>query len=217
MNLLEAMQARHSVRQYTNQAIEPEKRQMLEQLIQDINEETGLHIQIFFDEPDCFDSMLAHYGKFSNVKNYICLVGKQSNALEETLGYYGEKIVLQAQILGLRTCWVAMTHGKSKADIRKNEKQVCLLSLGYGETDGVAHKNKSLEQICKNSENAPEWFQNGVSAALLAPTAMNQQKFCFTWQDDGTVKLSRGMGFYSKTDLGIVKYHFELGSGRKLP
>lgn len=190
---------------------------MLEQLIQDINEEAGLHIQIFFDEPDCFNSMLAHYGKFSNVKNYICLVGKQSDALEETLGYYGEKIVLQAQMMGLRTCWVAMTHGKSKADIRKNEKQVCLLSLGYGETDGIAHQNKPLERVCKNSENAPEWFLNGVNAALLAPTAMNQQKFCFTWQDDGTVKLSRGMGFYSKTDLGIVKYHFELGSGRKLP
>ena len=190
---------------------------MLEQLIQDVNEEAGLHIQIFFDEPDCFNSMLAHYGKFSNVKNYICLVGKQSDALEETLGYYGEKIVLQAQMMGLRTCWVAMTHGKSKADIRKNEKQVCLLSLGYGETDGVAHQNKPLERVCKNSENAPEWFLNGVNAALLAPTAMNQQKFCFIWQDDGTVKLSRGMGFYSKTDLGIVKYHFELGSGRKLP
>ena len=217
MNMLEAMQIRHSVRQYTDQAIEPEKRQMLEQLIQDINEEAGLHIQIFFDEPDCFNSMLAHYGKFSNVKNYICLVGKQSDALEETLGYYGEKIVLQAQMMGLRTCWVAMTHGKSKADIRKNEKQVCLLSLGYGETDGIAHQNKPLERVCKNSENAPEWFLNGVNAALLAPTAMNQQKFCFTWQDDGTVKLSRGMGFYSKTDLGIVKYHFELGSGRKLP
>lgn len=217
MNMLEAMQTRHSVRQYTDQVIEPEKRQMLEQLIQDINEEAGLHIQIFFDEPDCFNSMLAHYGKFSNVKNYICLVGKQSDALEETLGYYGEKIVLQAQMMGLRTCWVAMTHGKSKADIRKNEKQVCLLSLGYGETDGVAHQNKPLERVCKNSENAPEWFLNGVNAALLAPTAMNQQKFCFTWQDDDTVKLSRGMGFYSKTDLGIVKYHFELGSGRKLP
>lgn len=217
MNMLEAMQTRHSVRQYTDQAIEPEKRQMLEQLIQDINAETGLHIQIFFDEPECFNSMLAHYGKFSNVKNYICLVGKQSDALEETLGYYGEKIVLQAQMMDLRTCWVAMTHGKSKADIRKNEKQVCLLSLGYGETDGVAHQNKPLERVCKNSENAPEWFLNGVNAALLAPTAMNQQKFCFTWQDDGTVKLSRGMGFYSKTDSGIVKYHFELGSGRKLP
>lgn len=61
MNMLEAMQTRHSVRQYTDQAIEPEKRQMLEQLIQDINEDAGLHIQIFFDEPDCFNRTKNRY------------------------------------------------------------------------------------------------------------------------------------------------------------
>ena len=58
----------------------------------------------------------------------------------------------------------------------------------------------------------PEWFRRGVQAALLAPTAMNQQKFTFTLQGD-TVSAKAGTGFYSKVDLGIAKYHFEIGAG----
>ena len=52
----------------------------------------------------------------------------------------------------------------------------------------------------------------GVEAALLAPTAMNQQKFVFSLKED-RVSIKPGLGFYSKVDLGIVKYHFELGAG----
>ena len=61
--------------------------------------------------------MMAHYGKFDGVHNYIALVGKKSSTLDETLGCYGEQLVLKAQEIGLNTCWVAMTHGKSKAQI----------------------------------------------------------------------------------------------------
>ena len=43
---------------------------------------------------------------------------------------------------------------------------------------------------------------------------MNQQKFKFALED-GAVAASAGMGFYSKIDLGIAKYHFEVGAGRE--
>ena len=216
MEILELMKQRHSVRQYTDRVIEAEKRSALDNLIQEINGNTGLHIQIFYEEPKCFNSMMAHYGKFTGVKNYIALVGKKSVSVEETLGYYGEQIVLKAQELGLNTCWVAMTHGKSKAEISKDEKQVCLISLGYGASSGIPHKNKSLSDVCNYSAEMPEWFLSGMEAALLAPTAMNQQKFFFELRADSTVKATCGRGFYTKLDLGIVKYHFEMGSGRKI-
>ena len=216
MEMSKIMKQRHSVRQYTDRAIEPEKRKVLDTLAADINRESGLHIQILYDEPKCFDSMMAHYGKFSGVQNYIALVGPKSDTLDEALGYYGEQLVLKAQELGLNTCWVAMTHGKSRAVIGTGEKQVCLISLGYGCTSGAEHKNKSLPEVCNHQDGMPQWFLNGVNAALLAPTAMNQQKFFFTLQPDGTVKATCGKGFYTKLDLGIVKYHFEVGSGRKL-
>lgn len=215
MEILEIMKQRHSVRQYSEQPIEQEKRSVLDALVEEINHETDMHIQIIYDEPECFDSFLAHYGKFTGVRNYIALVGKKSAKLDETLGYYGEKLVLKAQELGLNTCWVALSHGKSKAVVNKGEKQLCLISLGYGTTQGVEHKNKPLQEVCNYSEQLPDWFLAGVNAALLAPTAINQQKFRFELQPDGNVKASCGSGFYTKLDLGIAKYHFEAVSGKK--
>lgn len=215
MERMEIMRQRHSVRQYTAQPIEPDKRSVLDSLVQEINQKTGLHIQMIYDDPKCFDSFMAHYGKFTSVHNYIALVGKKSAELEEMLGYYGEELVLKAQELGLNTCWVALTHGKSKASIDKGEKMVCLISVGYGLTQGVAHKNKPMEALCNCSGQMPAWFLEGMHAALLAPTAMNQQKFHFALQADGTVKASCGSGFYTKLDLGIVKYHFESVTGKK--
>ena len=215
MELLEIMQKRHSVRQYTDRAIEQEKRAVLDALTQKINRKAGLSIQIIYDEPNCFDSFMAHYGKFTGVRNYIALIGKKSLKLDETLGYYGEELVLKAQELGLNTCWVALTHGKSKATVRKGEKEVCLIALGYGVTQGAEHKSKPMQTLCTCAGPMPKWFQSGMNAAMLAPTAMNQQKFCFALLPDGTVKATCGKGFYTKLDLGIVKYHFEVTSGKK--
>lgn len=215
MEILEIMKQRHSVRQYTEQSIEQEKRSALNALVKKINQEADLHIQVIYDDPKCFDSFMAHYGKFTGVRSYIALIGKKSPKLDETLGYYGEKLVLEAQGLGLNTCWVALTHGKSKAVVNKGEKLVCLISIGYGTTQGVEHKNKPLQELCNYSEQMPDWFLDGMSAALLAPTAMNQQKFHFELLPDGNVKARCGSGFYTKLDLGIVKYHFEVVSGKK--
>lgn len=215
MEVMEIMKQRHSVRQYTEKPIEAEKRSILDQLVREANQEADLHIQIIYDEQKCFDSFMAHYGKFSGVQNYIALVGKKSSKLDEKLGYYGEKLVLKAQELGLNTCWVAMTHGKSRAEVLKGERLVCLISLGYGKTQGVAHKSKPMQSLCRVSGQMPQWFQKGMEAAMLAPTAMNQQKFCFELGPDGAVIGTCGTGFYTKLDLGIVKYHFEVGSGKK--
>lgn len=215
MELLEIMRQRHSVRRYTDRPVEQEKRDILDTLANEINQKAGLHIQIIYDDPKCFDSFMAHYGKFSGVGNYIALVGKKSPKPDEKLGYYGEELVLKAQELGLNTCWVALTHGKSKAIINKGEKQVCLIALGYGATQGTEHTSKAIAELCNFTEPMPEWFMNGMNAALLAPTAMNQQKFRFELLPDGNVKASCGSGFYTKLDLGIVKYHFESVTGKK--
>ncbi len=217
MDILEAMQARHSVRQYDGKRkIEASKRDILNDEIRKINDESGLNIQIFYDEPKCFDSMMAHYGKFAGVENYIALVGKKGDKLDELCGYYGERLVLLAQTLGLNTCWVAMTHGKSASEIRDGEKEVCLISIGYGMTQGSLHKSKPIESLSKADGKMPEWFKKGMEAVMLAPTAMNQQKFIFELHGDYVSAAVSGFGFYSKVDLGIVKYHFEAVTGKKV-
>lgn len=212
MEILEIMKNRHSVRQYKNQTIEESKRAELNSYIEEVNKESNLSIQIFYDEPKCFDSFMAHYGKFVNVKNYIAIVGNKTD--QEKAGYYGEKIVLKCQEMGLNTCWVAMTHGKSQAKVKKGQKQLILISLGYGETQGVAHKSKSIEEL-GHADKETEWFKTGMEAVSLAPTAVNQQKFLFELKDDIVRAKSLG-GFYSQIDLGIAKYHFEAVTGHEV-
>lgn len=215
MDILQAIKERHSVRAYTGQKIEGEVRLELEAAIRECNEESGLHIKAFYDEPQGFKSMMAHYGKFRNVNNYIVLAGEKEPELEEKCGYYGEKIVLRAQQLGLNTCWVAMTYNKRrvKHQVDVGDKLCVVISVGYGENQGVPHKGKTMDDVVVTKGNMPDWFRNGVEAALLAPTAINQQKFVIGIIGGKPVIRISGRGFYTKVDLGIVKYHFEAASG----
>lgn len=205
------------MRAYTDKKIEGEVLFALENKIAEINGESGLNVQLVLNEEKAFGDRMAHYGKFSGVKNYIAMVGKKGADLSEKVGYYGQKLVLFAQTLGLNTCWVALTYKKVKTayKIEEGEKLALVIAIGYGATQGVPHKSKSINAVSNAGEDSPEWFVKGVRAALLAPTAMNQQKFFFTLKG-GEVTAKPGLGFYAKVDLGIAKYQFELGSGVKL-
>lgn len=213
--MIDLIKQRHSVRQYKDEKIEEVKRKELNDYIAEINAESGLNIQACFDEKEAFDAFMARYGKFENVKNYVVLIGKKG--ADEKIGYYGEKIVLKVQELGLNSCWVALTYSKKKTKVTRNkgEKIYCTLAIGYGKHRGVQHKCKSIENVSNYLSEMPEWFKNGVESALLAPTAMNQQKFKFIY-DNGVVDAKAGVGFYTKIDLGIAKCHFEIGANKKI-
>lgn len=212
---MELIRRRHSVRQYLDKPIPADIRKQLDDFAGELNETSGLHIQIMYDEPECFSSRMAHYGKFENANNYIAMVGMKADDLDERCGYYGELLVLKAQELGLNTCWVALTHGKSRAVVGDGEKEVIIISLGYGKSQGSDRKSKSADDVSSDHADAPAWYQNGLKAALLAPTAVNQQKFRFE-RDGDTVRATAGkIGTCLKIDLGIVKCHFEIGAGRE--
>lgn len=217
MDLIEAIASRHSVRHYSDKAIETEKLEHLQQLVDEYNEQSGLHIQLITNEPRSFgESMWAKYGKFSGVTNYFAMIGMKSDSLSETVGYYGEKLVLEAQRLALNTCWVGLSYKKisSVLSINNGEKLVCVISVGYGADQGVDHKRKAPDKVSKtNVKTAPQWYKQGVACALLAPTAINQQKFKFELKPGNKVAAKASFGPYSKVDLGIVKYHFEIGAG----
>lgn len=214
--LIKAMKDRHSVRSYSERLIEGEVREKLQAFIENCNEESGLNIQLILNEKKAFGNFLAHYGMFSGVQNYIALVGKNNDELAEKCGYYGEKIVLAAQALGLNTCWAAATYKKVKTAYQVNdgEKLLMVIAVGYGTKPGRAHKNKLMEKLCQMDADAPKWFKDGMGAALMAPTAVNQQKFYFT-RSGNAVTAKAGKGPCTETNLGIVKYHFELGAGKE--
>lgn len=222
---LDTLKARHSVRAYTDQPLNLEQVSALQAEIDACNKEGNLAIKLVTDDPAAFDSAMAHYGKFTGVRNYIILAGPKAADLEVRCGYYGERIALLAQDLGLNTCWVALTFKKRyvKTLVEKGNQLVVVLALGYGETQGVEHHNKDIDQVSMDvpgSGGAPDWFYRGVKAALLAPTATNQQSFKLVYTDkideNGkpyVVAKNEG-GFFSKVDLGIVKLHFEIGAGK---
>lgn len=217
---MDTIRARHSVRSYTSEPISASDRAALEAQIERGNAEGKLHMKLVCNDTQAFDSTMAHYGKFSGVENFVILAGPAASDLEERCGYYGEQVALLAQDLGLNTCWVAMTFKKRyvKKMLAAGDKMPVVLALGHGATQGIAHTNKLSEaDACGDYASAPAWFKQGIEAALLAPTAMNQQSFKFELAGERNgkpaVKASSKGGFYSKVDLGIVKYHFEVGAG----
>lgn len=212
--MIDDMRNRHAVRSYRDDAVEIDKLDVLKDALCECNKVPELNFQMITDEPNAFDGFMAHYGKFSGVRNYIGLIAKKGS--DEKVGYYGEKIVLLAQSLGLNTCWVAMTFNKKKTPfkIESGEKFYIAIPFGYGTTQGVAHKSKTLEELSETNGAIPDWFRSGMEAVILAPTAMNQQKFCFKLEN-GVVTAEKKFGPCSVIDLGIVKYHFEIGSGKE--
>lgn len=216
MDLQQAIRERHSVRQYQDKPLADEAAAALAGELEASNREGGLHLQLVRDEPRAFEGFMARYGKFSGVRNYIALVGPKAEDTEEKCGYYGERLVLLAQQLGLNTCWVGLTYSKIKDAFRveNGEKLYAVIALGYGANQGVPHKSKRMGEVVEAAGPLPDWFKQGMEAVLLAPTAVNQQKFVFALKG-GTVSARAGKGFYTRMDLGIAKYHFELGAGRE--
>ena len=218
MTIMEAIDARHSVRAYKDMAIPQEVRDRLDAFVSSCNDESGLNITIAYDDTEGFDSRLAHYGSFSNVRNYVILKGSKRADFDFACGYYGEKIVLYAQQLGLNTCWTALTFNKKKVKelVPAGEALCMVIALGYGETQGHEHKSKSMFDVIEVKGGMPEWFVAGVESALKAPTAMNQQKFCFMLENDEPSVRVKGLGTFTKVDLGIVAYHFEAATGKRV-
>lgn len=218
MTILDAIKTRHAVRKYADKPIETAKVATLRSEIESLNAESGLNIQLVLDEPKCFSTGMWKYGQFSGVKNYFVMAGPKGKETEEKIGYYGETLVLLAQTLGLNTCWVGLTYKKIPGTytLRDGDIVHCVISLGYGTIPGVQHPLKPVEQFYESEGLPPKWFQDGMKAVMLAPTAVNQQKFKFILHEGNKVevKTSFSMVGYTNIDLGIVKYHFEVGAGK---
>ena len=216
MTELQAIRARHSVRKYLDKPIEPKTLLLLQEQIDRVNAEFGLHVQYIPEENGVFSGIASKVCGWSGVPGYIAMVGTADDDLDELCGYAGERLVLYVQTVGLNSCWAGIFRRKNcTAVIREGEKLALVIAVGYGVNSGHPRRSKRIEDVT-DVKDMPAWFKDGVEAALLAPTARNQQKFFFTLDGDRPVARVTGSAPFSKLDLGIVKYHFELASGRKI-
>lgn len=216
MTELQAIRERHSVRAYQKKSVEPQLAQALKERIGELNEKYDLHMQYIEPAGGVFSAFTNKFTGFRDVPAYIAMIGKREEGIEERCGYVGEQLVLYARTLGLDTCWAGMFKRRQvTAEIGEGEKLVLVIAVGYGMDHGHPRRSKQTADVT-DVQDMPEWFEKGIEAALLAPTAVNQQKFFFTLEGDiPSVKVSAN-GPFVKLDLGIVKYHFEIGSGRKV-
>lgn len=204
---------RHSVRKYSDDRIDGEVLEKLNRKIGELNDSSGLKIQLMLDEPSAFSNLLTRM-TFKNARNYFAMIGPESDDVYEKIGYHGEDLVLYAQSLGLNTCWAMMCSKKAlKKKLDDGDVYPIGISVGYGAEQGEPHKNRPVSEVA-DIEDAPDWFVKGVESAMLAPTGMNAQRFRFE-RDGNKVSLTGGNGVLKRIDLGIVKFHFECGAGKE--
>lgn len=218
MSEIDAIKERHSVRNYEAKKIEADKVEKIRARIDELNKEGNLHLQFMEDAGKTYNKLFNKVAGLGSAPSVIACVGIDDETLEQRVGYYGEKLVLFIQELGLNTCWAGTFNEKNiGAEVGDGEKLVISIAVGYGKDKGKPHKSKSPEQVIEAKGDRPYWFNKGVDMALLAPTAINQQKFTIRLNEDESVDFVDKGGIFSQVDLGIVRCHFEIGAEKSFP
>ncbi|MCQ2079396.1 MAG: nitroreductase [archaeon] len=214
MQILELMKERHSVRKYKPVPLPEDVVDVLERRIGEINSESGLDVRLVLDDPKSFSVLGTRLTGFSNVPAYIAMVGSESEDLNEKVGYHGEQLVILAQSLGLNSCWAAMCSKRHVSQhLGEGQRMVIGIAIGYGAEQGRPHRNKPIEKLA-DMDGAPEWFRRGMDCVLLAPSGLNRQPFHFSLKEGKVLATCKGEGM-ARIDLGIARYHFEIGAGRE--
>ena len=214
MDLKEAMQKRHMVRKYIDKSLPDDLINRINERISMNNEKHKLSMKLMINNNKGVNSIMKLI-MAKGVNNFIILAGDNSENLDERLGYSGADIMLYAQTLGLNTWWVGWTFNRSVSQYVENKKVTGIIAIGYGESQGKPHKSKMVEDVSKyNGTVIPSWFISGVDGALLAPTALNKQDFMIIG-DGNKVKIECDNGIFTGSNVGLIKYHFELGAGKE--
>lgn len=218
MTELEALKARHSVKHYHDTALTPADRAALHDLLARVNAESGLALQLIEDEPQVFRTFASAATGLISARHYFAMVGPRGADLERQIGYWGQSVVLHAQMLGLRTNWTGGSRRLrlSTASVAPGQKLVIVIAVGYGHNDGKSRSTRPVEELAivpDGWSEVPQWFHAAMEAAQLAPTGFNRQKFVIELREDGYCD-ARATSRMPQTDidLGIVMKNFEIGA-----
>ena len=218
MITVETIRERHSVREYDGKPLSRAEFDALGAVVEECARESGLDIQLVGDNPEVFN-VIARFGLIRECRTHVAFVVDDAKAgdvaADEAIGYWGQKIVLAAQDMGLNTCWCALcSRKKSRAVVAPGEKIRLIIAVGHGKTQGFSRKTKSVEALSSvECVKAPAWFAAAMEAAQLAPTAMNNQNFKITLFSDGkTVRIDAPQSGLNVIDEGIVRCNFEIAA-----
>lgn len=218
MITVETIRERHSVREYDGKPLARAEFDALGAVVEECARESGLDIQLVGDNPEVFN-VIARFGLIRECRTHVAFVVDDAKAgdvaADEAIGYWGQRIVLAAQDMGLNTCWCALcSRKKSRAVVTPEKKIRLVIAVGHGKTQGFSRKTKSVEALSSvECAKGPAWFAEAMEAAQLAPTAMNNQNFKITLLSDGkTVRIDAPQSGLNVIDEGIVRCNFEIAA-----
>lgn len=224
MTYPEAILRRVSNRKYTAEPLSDSEIAQLNKAIDQCNRAGGLRFRLITDCPEAV-STVKSYGLFSGVRAFVALVGLADDPhMAEKCGYYGEQFILAATAMGLGTCWVGGTYDRSAClPYAKEGEVLCgVIPVGHvSEEQGVGEKlirsvlrrkSKSVEELSVGLADAPDYFRAGMEAVQRAPSACNFQPVCIHYENGVISAHLTEHKDFSMVDLGIAKYHFEIGA-----
>ena len=221
MITVETIRERHSVREYDGKPLAQAEFDALGAVVEECARESGLDIQLVGDNPEVFN-VIVRFGLIRGCRTHVAFVVDDAKtgdttkaAVDEVIGYWGQKIVLAAQDMGLNTCWCALcSRKKSRAVVAPGKRVRLVIAVGHGKTQGFPRKTKSIGALSSvECAKAPAWFAAAMEAVQLAPTAMNNQNFKITLLSDGkTVRIEAPQSGLNVIDEGIVRRNFEIAA-----
>ena len=181
-----------------------------------------------------FKGIAGSYGKIKGATSFIAFIGKMERPyVQEQAGYTGEGIILEAEAMGLATCWVGGFFRpklvKSLTNIDEGERVLSVTPIGHATKllsfeeklmtgFGLTHRRKSLSHLVTglNKSEWPEWMKSALQSARLAPSAVNRQPWRFYVEPDSITisvnSLKWQYGLSKRLCCGIAMLHIEVAT-----
>ena len=239
-----AIEARTSRRKYLSKPLKEEKISTLEEQMKPLQEKLSssriIISQKGFD--DVIWTVVGSYGLITGAESYAVMIKDtdkgQFQADVET-GILGEALILAATAEKIDTCWVGgmfdVDQVLSNHELKDGEEIAAITPLGQAKdrltlTEKLAkkfagsHKRKSLTELCadrsadKELAEMPEWINEALRSARLAPSAVNRQPWRFKLRPAAekillhVADLEKEHGISPSLDCGIALLHLLLGA-----
>ena len=230
-----AIKTRRSRRTFNNIPVSPDSLSRLNMACTEFKPFPHARVVLVNESPKrLFKGVIGPYGKIRGAPAFVAFIGNMNNPnVQESVGYLGEGIILEAEAMHLATCWVGGFFRQEVVteiiDINESEKVLAITPVGYAVEHysmeerlmtgfGWTHRRKHISSMVTGLKETDwsEWINAALGAARLAPSATNRQPWRFGVESDSiTVSVNQpGMEFNvaKRLDCGIAMLHIEVAA-----
>ena len=233
-----AIENRHSRRKFEPKALKQKNLKELQAVCDGFQPFPDARAVLVTEPPELvFKGAIGSYGKIKGAPAFIAFIGDtESDTVSEHVGYTGEGIILEAEAMGMNTCWVGGLFRPeivaSMVTLGEDEKVYAVTPVGYAPDRmtleeklmagfGLTSRRKTLSKLCIGLKQSdwPRWLKPTLEAARQAPSRMNRQPWRFHVEKDSiAVAVNRNtVDADSVTSerlcCGIAMLHIEVAAG----